>query len=146
MMGFLDVSNIFIRIRDFELLNGPHSPPPKLSMVEASKLDLKMLPSRLKYAYLGKMRHLYCFVGLSEEQVGEALTILKIRKKSIGWQMSKITGMILAYYMRKIFMDEGHKPIILHQWTLNFVMKEVVRKTVIKYLDANIVYPISDSK
>ncbi|XP_047270334.1 uncharacterized protein LOC124899485 [Capsicum annuum] len=43
-------------------------------------------------------------------------------------------------------MEYGYKARVQQQWRLNLVMKEVVRKEVIKWLDAGIVYPISNSK
>ena len=43
-------------------------------------------------------------------------------------------------------MEADAKPVVEHQRRLNPKMKEVVRKEVIKLLDAGIIYPISDSK
>ena len=60
--------------------------------------------------------------------------------------MVDIHGISLALCMHKIYMEEDHKPSAQHQCRLNPLMKEVVRKEVIKWLDAGIVYPISDSK
>ncbi|KAG5596045.1 hypothetical protein H5410_037277 [Solanum commersonii] len=48
--------------------------------------------------------------------------------------------------MHKIYMEKGHKPCAQHQQRLNPVMKDVVRKEVIKWLDAGIVYPRCDNK
>ena len=48
--------------------------------------------------------------------------------------------------MHKILMEDNYKPSIEHQRRLNPNMKEVVRKEVIKWLDAGIIYPISDSQ
>ncbi|KAM6553959.1 hypothetical protein CsatB_014721 [Cannabis sativa] len=46
----------------------------------------------------------------------------------------------------RILMEEGVKPTIDAQRRLNPPMKEVVRKEVLKWLDAGVAYPISDSK
>lgn len=35
------------------------------------------------------------------------MTVLKRRKKSMGWRMSDITGINSAFYMHKIHMEEG---------------------------------------
>lgn len=48
--------------------------------------------------------------------------------------------------MHKIYMEEGYKASAQYQRKLNPFMKDVVRKEVIKWLDAGIVHPISDSK
>ena len=42
-------------------------------------------------------------------------------------------------------MEEGFKPSIENQRRLNPNMKEVVKKEIMKLLDAGIIYPISDS-
>ncbi|KAL4335708.1 hypothetical protein GQ457_07G002730 [Hibiscus cannabinus] len=45
-----------------------------------------------------------------------------------------------------ILLDENHKPTVDAQRRLNQAMKDVVRKEILKWLDAGIIYPISDSK
>ena len=47
--------------------------------------------------------------------------------------------------MHRIFLEDGHKPLVEAQRILNPTMKEVVRKEVLKWLDAGVIYPISDS-
>jgi hypothetical protein len=48
--------------------------------------------------------------------------------------------------MHKINLEEDAKPIVDHQCCLNPKMKILVRKEVIKLLEAGIIYPIADSK
>ncbi|XP_070004486.1 uncharacterized protein [Nicotiana sylvestris] len=59
--------------------------------------------------------------------------------------MVDIKGISPPYCMHKILLEEGHKPSREHQRRLNPNMKEVVKKEVIKWLDARIIFPISDS-
>ena len=47
--------------------------------------------------------------------------------------------------MHRILWEDGHKPSVEAQRKLNPTMKEVVRKEVLKWLDARVIYPISDS-
>ncbi|XP_047157125.1 uncharacterized protein LOC124827975 [Vigna umbellata] len=47
---------------------------------------------------------------------------------------------------KKIFMEDDYRPGAQSQRRLNPVMKEVVRKEVLKRLKAGIIYPISDSE
>ncbi|XP_022848829.1 uncharacterized protein LOC111371154 [Olea europaea var. sylvestris] len=42
-------------------------------------------------------------------------------------------------------MDDDFKPSVEHQRRLNLDMKEVVKAEVVKWLDAGIIYPISDN-
>ena len=68
------------------------------------------------------------------------------RKKEIGWKKADIHSIRQVLCMHIIYMVEDHKPKAQHQRRLNHVMKEMVRKEVIKLIDASIVYPICDSK
>ncbi|XP_015162332.1 uncharacterized protein [Solanum tuberosum] len=113
-----------------EPVNRVLGPPPKPSIEEAPKLELKALPAHLRYAFW----------------VEASLIILKKRKVALGWQMSDIHGISPAMCMHKIYMEEGHKASAQHQRRVNPLMKDVVRKEVIKWLDAGFVYPILDSK
>ncbi|XP_070015891.1 uncharacterized protein [Nicotiana sylvestris] len=83
---------------------------------------------------------------LSKLQEEKLLRVLREHKRAIGWTMSDIRGISPAFCMHKILMEEGHKPSIEQQCRLNPNMKEVVRKEVIKWLDAGIVFLISDTK
>ncbi|XP_049381305.1 uncharacterized protein LOC125845836 [Solanum stenotomum] len=120
---------------------------PKPLIEEAPKLELKYMPAHLRYAYLGTNETLPIILSaeLSETQVDAALRILKRRKKVIGWKMTDIHGISPALCMNKIYMEEDHKPSAQHQRRLNPLMKELVRKEVIKWLDTGILYPISNS-
>jgi len=42
-------------------------------------------------------------------------------------------------------LEDGAKPSIEHKRRLNEAIQEVVKKEIIKWLDAGVVYPISDS-
>ena len=49
------------------------------------------------------------------------------------------------YSMHRILLEEDNKPTVNAQRCLNPSMKEVVRKKVLKWLDAGVIYPIFDS-
>ena len=42
-------------------------------------------------------------------------------------------------------LEDGYKPSVEAQRRLNHTMKEVIRKEVLKLLDARVIYPISDN-
>ncbi|XP_070004172.1 uncharacterized protein [Nicotiana sylvestris] len=125
-------------LHPFKPLNRPNGPPSKLSIEEAPKLELKPLPSHLHYAYLGSSDTLPVIISsdLSELQEEKLLRGLREHKRAIGWTMSDIRGISPAFCMHKILMEEGHKPSIEQQRRLNSNIKEVVRKKMIKWLDA----------
>ncbi|KAL5556375.1 hypothetical protein UlMin_038611 [Ulmus minor] len=120
---------------------------PKLSVDESPALELKPLPSHLRYAYLGDLSTLPVIISalLTKEQEVQLLEVLKKFKKAIGWTLADIKGISPSFCMHKILLEDNEKGSIEAQRRLNPVMKEVVKKEVIKWLDAGIIYPISDS-
>ena len=73
------------------------------------------------------------------------LNILKEHKEAIGWSLADIKGIMPSMCMNRILLEEDRKPIMDAQRILNPSMKEVVRKKVLKWLDAGVIYPISDN-
>ncbi|MDD0148567.1 hypothetical protein PSY31_23040, partial [Shigella flexneri] len=73
------------------------------------------------------------------------IRVLKDHKKAIGWSLADIKGISPAFCMHKILLEEGSRPVVAAQRRLNPIMKEVVRKEILKWLDSGVVYPISDS-
>ncbi|KAI4313029.1 hypothetical protein MLD38_037808 [Melastoma candidum] len=119
----------------------------KPSIEEPPNLELKPLPDHLRYSYLGKNNTLPVIISssLTNEQEEMLLRVLREHQTAIGWTIADIKGISPAICMHKIVLDSEKKASVEHQRRLNPHMKEVVRKEVIKWLDAGIIYPISDS-
>ena len=73
------------------------------------------------------------------------LEILRKHKESIAWSIEDLKGISPSICMHKILLEESVRPTVEHQRRLNPVMKEVVRKEVLKGLNAGFIYSISDS-
>ncbi|KAL0344744.1 UNVERIFIED_CONTAM: Retrovirus-related Pol polyprotein from transposon.6 [Sesamum radiatum] len=80
--------------------------------------------------------------SLQEEKLKE---VLRENIKAIGWSIADIRGISPVTCTHKILMEEGHKPKAQPQRRLNPNMQEVVKKEILKWLAAGIIYPISDS-
>ncbi|GKV13738.1 hypothetical protein SLEP1_g24722 [Rubroshorea leprosula] len=110
----------------------------KPSKEEPPTLELKRLPSKLKYVYLGDSNTLPVIIsasltGIKEEKL---LRVLREHKGAIGWSIVDIKGVSPSVCMHKILLKEGHKSIVQPQRRLNPNVQEVVKKEVIKWLDA----------
>ncbi|KAM1331871.1 hypothetical protein ACFX2H_043977 [Malus domestica] len=118
------------------------------SSEQAPKLELKLLPSHLKYAHLGVNETLPVIIAanLNDTEEDKLLRVLRKYQDALGWTLADIKGISPALCMHRIFMEAGTKPTVEAQRRLNPIMKEVVRVEVMKLLDAGIIYPISDSK
>nr|GEY04758.1 reverse transcriptase domain-containing protein [Tanacetum cinerariifolium] len=73
------------------------------------------------------------------------LKVLKSHKKTIAWKITNIKGINPWFYTHKILMEEDYKPAVQSQRRVNPKIHEVIKKEVIKLLDAGMIYPISDS-
>ncbi|XP_052723860.1 uncharacterized protein LOC128193792 [Vigna angularis] len=106
-----------------------------------------MLPPHLKYVFLEEVGSKPVIISnsLSPAEEEKLIEVLKANKGAIGWSISDLKGISPSYCMHRIFMEEDFKPVAQPQRRLNPVMKEEVRKEVLKLLEAGIIYPISDS-
>ncbi|PNX96062.1 hypothetical protein L195_g019263 [Trifolium pratense] len=115
---------------------------------EESKVpELKQLPSHLKYVFLSSDASSPVIIsnaltGLEEEKL---LRVLRGNKGAMGWNISDLKGISPTFCMHKIKLEEEFKPVVQPQRRLNPIMKEVVKKEVLKLLEAGMIYPISDS-
>ena len=110
-------------------------------------LVLKEFPSHLKYAYLElpKNKPVIISAKLSDAKEQRLLEILRKHKESIAWSIEDLKGISPSICMHKILLEENARPTVEQQRRLNPVMKEVVRKEVLKWLNAGFIYAISDS-
>ena len=113
----------------------------------AEGLILKELPSHLKYEFLEpeKRKTVIISVALTESEEQKLLEILRKYKEAIVWSIEDLKGISPSICMQKILLNDNAKTSIEHQRRLNPVMKEVVRKEVLKWLNAGFIYAISDS-
>ena len=112
------------------------------------KLELKPLPSHLKYEFLGVEDTFPIIISssLEPDQENKLLEILRTHKITIGWTIADIKGISPLICTHRIHLEEDVKPYRQPQRRLNPVMKEVVKKEVLKLLDVCVIYPIADSK
>ncbi|GJX68748.1 hypothetical protein Tco_0304475 [Tanacetum coccineum] len=114
---------------------------------DPSDLELKDLPSHLEYAFLEGTDKLPVLISkeLKDEEKATLLKVLNSHKRAIAWKISNIKGIDPSFYTHKILMKDDFKPAIQHQRRVNPKIHEVIKKEVIKLLDAGLIYPISDS-
>ncbi|GJT87853.1 DNA-directed DNA polymerase [Tanacetum coccineum] len=117
------------------------------SIEEPPELKLKDLPSHLEYAFLEGTDKLPVIISkeLKNEEKAALLKVLKSHKRAIAWKISNIKGIDPSFCTHKILMEDDFKPAVQHQRRVNMETHEVIKKEVIKLLDAGLIYPISDS-
>ncbi|GKF57571.1 hypothetical protein Tco_0171108 [Tanacetum coccineum] len=141
------------------LNNDPSSPLPpkelhfeerktiKSSIDDPQELKLKDLTSHLEYAFLEGTNKLPVIIykELNDEEKAALLKVLKSHKQAIAWKISDIKGIGPSFCTHKILMEDDFKPTIQHQRRVNAKIHKVIKKEVIKLLDAGLIYPISNS-
>ena len=113
----------------------------------AEGLIVKELPSHLTYVFLEpeKRKPIIISAALTESEEQKLLEILRKYKEAIAWSIEDSKGISPSICMHKILLNDNAKISIEHQRRLNPVMKEVVRKEVLKWLNAGFIYAISDN-
>ncbi|RDX98235.1 hypothetical protein CR513_18871, partial [Mucuna pruriens] len=135
---------------DIDLADLIGQPDPKVSNDNSSSLpppmELKPLPSHLKYAYLDTEQQFPVIIAsnLHQEQEDKLLSVLR-QHKAIRWKLSNLLGINPSIYMHRILMEEEAKPIRQQQRRMNSTILDVVKKEVTTMLAVGIIYPISDS-
>ena len=110
-------------------------------------LILKELPSHLKYALLEpeKGKPVIISAALTEIEEQKLLQILTKYKEAIAWSIEDLNGISPFICMHKILLNDDAKTSIENQRRMNPVMKDIVRKEVLKWLNATFIYVISYS-
>ncbi|KAM2574981.1 hypothetical protein TB2_006855 [Malus domestica] len=79
------------------------------SIVQAPILDLKPLPSHLKYIFLGENETLPAIISssLTAQEEDKLVRVLKEFKSALGWTLADIKGISPTTCMHHIFLEEG---------------------------------------
>nr|GEU64319.1 reverse transcriptase domain-containing protein [Tanacetum cinerariifolium] len=86
----------------------------KSSIDEPLEVELKDLPSHLKYIFLEGDDKLPVIIAkdLSDEEKTALITVLKSHKRAIAWKLSDIKGINLEFCTHKILIEEDFKPAV----------------------------------
>ncbi|GJT12464.1 reverse transcriptase domain-containing protein [Tanacetum coccineum] len=111
------------------------------------KVELKDLPPHLEYAFLEGDNKLPVIIAkdLSVEEKAALIKVLKSHKQAIAWKLSDIKGINPEFCTHNVLMEEDYKSAVQHQRRVNPKIHDVIKKEVEKLLDAELIYPISDS-
>ncbi|GJY57844.1 hypothetical protein Tco_0457736 [Tanacetum coccineum] len=109
-------------------------------------LEMKPLPKHLEYAFLEENSPILVLISaLLEQNEKQLVLILKNHKEAFTWKTFDIPWISPSFCKHKINFKDDVKPVIQRQRRLNPNMKEVVKKDIIKLLDAGIIYAIEDN-
>ena len=109
--------------------------------------ELKPLPSTLKYAFLDSQQVKLVIISfqLNEEQEKRLLNVLRRNEQAIGWTPADLRGLDPSLCTHRIFLEDESRPVREAQRGLNPKVWEAMKEEILKWLNAEIIYPISDS-
>ncbi|GJX42835.1 reverse transcriptase domain-containing protein [Tanacetum coccineum] len=110
-------------------------------------LEWKPLPKHLEYAFLEENSLLLVVISalLKQNEKERLVSVLKNHKEAFAWKTSDIPGISPSFCKHKINFEDDAKQVIQRHATLPTNTREVVKKEIIKLLDAGIIYAIEDS-
>nr|GEU48430.1 reverse transcriptase domain-containing protein [Tanacetum cinerariifolium] len=82
---------------------------------------------------------------LKDEEKIALIKVLKSHKQALAWKLSDIKGINQEFCTHKILIEDEIKPAVQYQGRVNPKIHEVIKKEVLKLLDARLIYPISES-
>lgn len=103
-----------VRFKLEELGERRNLTPPKPSIEDPPILELKPLPSHLKYVYLDEKNNLPVIISSSltcamEEKLVE---VLKAHKNAFAWKVTDIKDINPSVCVHKILMEEKYSPLV----------------------------------
>ena len=115
--------------------------------LKAPKIVLKSLPTGLRYALLGPNSTYPVIMNseLNNEEIAKLLCDLRKYRKALGYSLADIHGIPPDMCMHRIHLENESMTSIEHQRRLNPNLKDVVKKEIMKLLEAGVIYAISDS-
>nr|GEW54890.1 hypothetical protein [Tanacetum cinerariifolium] len=107
----------------------------------------KDLPPHLEYAFLESDNKFPVIIAkdLSDEEKTTLITVFKSHKCAIAWKLSDIKGINPEFCTHKILIEDDFELAVQHQRRVNPKIHDVVKKEVLKLLNARLIYSISDS-
>jgi hypothetical protein len=115
---------------------------------ETSPIELKQLPPELQYVFLNGDHETLVIISdkLSNDETRRLVATLEKYQSIIGYSLKDLKGISPSLCTHRIPMEQDHKLVREHQRRLNNVMRELVKKEVLKLLKARVIYLISDSE
>ena len=145
-IDFADDKNIAACIEE-EMMIDKEARFEELPMDEPS-LELKTLPSTLTYAILDeeKAKPLIISSKLDIKWEEQLLKVLRRNEDAICWTLIDLKGLDASICTHRIFLEDESRPVREAHRQINLKVWEAVKKEILKWLNAKVIYPISDSQ
>ena len=101
----------------------------------------------MKYAFLDPHEKFPVIISssLSSDQEMALLDVLRKHRSAVAWPLEDIKGISLELCENRIYLEDNAKPSREAQRRLNPYIRKTLKDEILKWLEAEIIYPISDS-
>ncbi|GJT62553.1 DNA-directed DNA polymerase [Tanacetum coccineum] len=114
--------------------------------LDKSHPKLKDLPSHQEFAFLNNNQEFPVIISslLNSQEKESLLKVLTQHKATLAWKVTDIKGISPSFCTHKILMKDNFKPVVQPQRRLNPKVQDVVKAKIVKLLDNELIYAISD--
>ncbi|GJS88422.1 hypothetical protein Tco_0771058 [Tanacetum coccineum] len=102
-----------------------------------STMLLKKLPENIEIRQKNDKLPVIIAKGLKDDEKDTLLKVLKSHKRAIAWKITDIKGIDPRFCTHKILMEDDYKPTVQSQRRVNPKIHKVIKKEVLKLLDAD---------
>ncbi|CAM8965665.1 unnamed protein product [Rhodiola kirilowii] len=115
---------------------------------ESCTVELKPLPASLRYEFLGPNSTYPVIVNasLTDVETHKLLDVLRKHRPALGYSIDNLKGISPDLCMHRINLEDDARPSRDALRHLNPKLNDVVKKEILKLLDAGIIYSVADSK
>ncbi|CAM8908461.1 unnamed protein product [Rhodiola kirilowii] len=115
---------------------------------EPCKVELKPLPASLRYEFLGPNSTYPVIVNasLTDVETQKLLEVMCKHRPALGYSIDDLKGISPDLCMHRINLEGDARPSRDALRCLNPKLNDVVKKEILKLLDAGIIYSVADSK
>ncbi|CAM8934262.1 unnamed protein product [Rhodiola kirilowii] len=115
---------------------------------ESCTVELKPLPASLRYEFLGPNSTYPVIVNasLTDVETRRLLDVLRKYRPALGYSIDDLKGISPDLCMHRINLEDDARPSRDALRRLNPKLTDVVKKEILKLLDAGIIYSVADSK
>ncbi|CAM8975600.1 unnamed protein product [Rhodiola kirilowii] len=115
---------------------------------ESCKVELKPLPASLRYEFMGPNSTYPVIVNasLTDVETQKLLDVLREHRPALGYSIDDLKGISPDLCMHRINLEDDARPSRDALRRLKPKLNDVVKKEILKLLDAGIIYSVADSK
>ncbi|CAM8877999.1 unnamed protein product [Rhodiola kirilowii] len=115
---------------------------------ESCTVELKPLPASLRYEFLGPNSTYPVIVNasLTDVETQKLLVVLREHRPALGYSIDDLKGISPDLCIHRINLEDDARPSRDALRRLNPKLNDVVKKEILKLLDAGIIYSVADSK